>query len=279
MESLGDVRNAISSFVQDREWGKFHTPKNVALALSGEIGEISEIFQWKGSLKMGLNDSFTSQDREHIGEEVSDVFIYTVRLSDLSGVNLSTVVHDFVTCTNCVFTSDNRCIPGSHWVKDLNFTELYKLERANRTKRHSTDVANTQSPRDVLFHLHTQLGKLSAILHIRSEEDCSIGLKAWNDEELGSFSEALASIILDLTWITDLCDLSLPEVLSDKITKNNKKYPADRCRGKSAKYTSYLTSTSKVSISTALVSSVTLFIIGVGLGYSFRSGKVAYGYR
>ena len=99
MESLGDVRNAISSFVKDREWGQFHTPKNVALALSGEIGEISEIFQWKGSLKMGLNDSFTSQDREHIGEEVSDVFIYTVRLSDLSGVNLSTVVHDFVTCT------------------------------------------------------------------------------------------------------------------------------------------------------------------------------------
>ena len=84
IESIGDVRDAISSFVQVRDWTKFHTPRNVALALSGEVGEISEIFQWRGPLEEGIDDTFSIRDREHIGEELADVFIYTTRLSDLS---------------------------------------------------------------------------------------------------------------------------------------------------------------------------------------------------
>lgn len=41
-------------FVDEREWHQFHTPRNLLLALVGEVGEISEIFQWKGEVTKGV---------------------------------------------------------------------------------------------------------------------------------------------------------------------------------------------------------------------------------
>lgn len=63
--------------------------KNVKLCVFqvGEVGELSEIFQWKGEVARGLRD-WEDEEKEHLGEELSDVLLYLVRLSDICGVDL-----------------------------------------------------------------------------------------------------------------------------------------------------------------------------------------------
>lgn len=51
------------------------------------MGELSEIFQWKGEVKRGLPE-FKEEEKVHLGEELSDVLLYLVRLSDICGVDL-----------------------------------------------------------------------------------------------------------------------------------------------------------------------------------------------
>lgn len=53
----------------------------------GEVGELSEIFQWKGEVPKGLPD-WEDEEKQHLGEELSDVLLYLVRLSDICGVDL-----------------------------------------------------------------------------------------------------------------------------------------------------------------------------------------------
>jgi NTP pyrophosphatase (non-canonical NTP hydrolase) len=72
-------------FVEEREWTPFHTPKNLAQALAGEVGELSEIFQW-------LSEAESSQldDRKQrlVQEELADIMIYVMRLADVLAVDL-----------------------------------------------------------------------------------------------------------------------------------------------------------------------------------------------
>ncbi|KAL1161016.1 hypothetical protein V6Z11_A07G104100 [Gossypium hirsutum] len=53
----------------------------------GEVGELSEIFQWKGEVPKGLPD-WKEDEKVHLGEELSDVLLYLVRLSDICGIDL-----------------------------------------------------------------------------------------------------------------------------------------------------------------------------------------------
>lgn len=53
----------------------------------GEVGELSEIFQWRGEVERGL-PGWKEEDKVHLGEELSDVLLYLVRLSDACGVDL-----------------------------------------------------------------------------------------------------------------------------------------------------------------------------------------------
>ena len=57
----------------------------------GEVGELSEIFQWRGEVPRGLPD-WKDEERQHLGEELSDVLLYLVRLSDICGINLGKAV-------------------------------------------------------------------------------------------------------------------------------------------------------------------------------------------
>ena len=86
---LEDLRSEMSAFAKERDWEQFHSPRNLALALVGEVGELCEIFQWKGEVKPGC-PSFSKRDRIHLGEELADVLLYLIRLSDRCGIDLST---------------------------------------------------------------------------------------------------------------------------------------------------------------------------------------------
>ena len=85
--SLEMLRYALGNFSAEREWDQFHSPRNLALAMVGEVGELCEIFQWKGEVKAGL-PGWTEEERTHLGEECADVLLYLVRLADKCGVDL-----------------------------------------------------------------------------------------------------------------------------------------------------------------------------------------------
>ncbi|KDO57562.1 hypothetical protein CISIN_1g043241mg [Citrus sinensis] len=56
-------------------------------AMVGEVGELSEIFQWRGEVDKGL-PNWEDADKEHLGEELSDVLLYLIRLADICGIDL-----------------------------------------------------------------------------------------------------------------------------------------------------------------------------------------------
>src|SRR5262249_45126786 len=74
-------------FCRARDWDQFHTPKNLAMALAGEAGELLEIFQWltPDQSRDVMKDEKVSASARH---ELADLFYYLVRLSDVLGVDL-----------------------------------------------------------------------------------------------------------------------------------------------------------------------------------------------
>ena len=72
--TLEDLRARMAAFVHEREWHRFHQPRNVLLALVGEVGELAEIFQWRGEVPVGLGPSWAAADTTHLGEELSFYF-------------------------------------------------------------------------------------------------------------------------------------------------------------------------------------------------------------
>uniref|UniRef100_A0A2N9IKI2 dCTP pyrophosphatase 1 n=1 Tax=Fagus sylvatica TaxID=28930 RepID=A0A2N9IKI2_FAGSY len=85
--TLEDLKERMAEFAKERDWDQFHSPRNLLLALVGEVGELSEIFQWKGEVPRGLPD-WKDEEKQHVGEELSDVLLYLVRLSDICGIDL-----------------------------------------------------------------------------------------------------------------------------------------------------------------------------------------------
>ncbi|KAJ0397955.1 hypothetical protein ATCC90586_002018 [Pythium insidiosum] len=90
--TLEGLRRKIAHFASEREWDQFHTPRNLVLALAGEMGELCECFQWKGDDKPV--DQWTPEERTHLGEEMSDVMIYLIRLADKCNIDLPAAIHD-----------------------------------------------------------------------------------------------------------------------------------------------------------------------------------------
>ncbi|KAJ6403707.1 hypothetical protein OIU84_012000 [Salix udensis] len=85
--TLDLLKEKTAEFAKERNWDQFHSPRNLLLALVGEVGELSEIFQWRGEVAKGLSD-WKEEDKVHLGEELSDVLLYLVRLSDICGIDL-----------------------------------------------------------------------------------------------------------------------------------------------------------------------------------------------
>jgi dCTP diphosphatase len=81
----------LRTFAQERDWEQFHTPKNLAMALSVESGELLELFQWlTPEQSHGITDAPAGAERVH--EELADVLIYLVRLADVLDVDLEAAV-------------------------------------------------------------------------------------------------------------------------------------------------------------------------------------------
>ena len=93
-QSLIDVsflEAALQKFADERDWQPYHSPKNLAMALSAEVGELVEIFQWQteAQSRSAAKDVATAQA---VHDELADVMLYLVRLSSVLGVDLNEAV-------------------------------------------------------------------------------------------------------------------------------------------------------------------------------------------
>lgn len=93
MSEIQELMVEIAAFADARNWDQFHTPKNLAMALVGEAGELVAEFQW---LKPE-ESTFASMSKEKLRDielEIADVTIYLLRLADKLDVDIATVVRD-----------------------------------------------------------------------------------------------------------------------------------------------------------------------------------------
>lgn len=88
--SLEGLRSELAAFARERDWDQFHTPRNLALALSGEVGELCECFAAKTDAECSGNFAdWRTEDLDGLAQEICDVVIYMVRFSDKCGVDLA----------------------------------------------------------------------------------------------------------------------------------------------------------------------------------------------
>ena len=87
------LEKAIEAFARARGWEQFHSPKNLAMALTGEVGELVELFQWLTEAQ-SIDAMKDPLQAERIREEIADVTIYLVRLASVLGVDLDAAVKD-----------------------------------------------------------------------------------------------------------------------------------------------------------------------------------------
>ncbi|HEX8347726.1 MAG TPA: nucleotide pyrophosphohydrolase [Actinoplanes sp.] len=87
MSSIEELTERVRAFAEERDWQQFHTPKNLAMALAGEVGELLAELQW-----LTPEQSAALMDDPELGPrvraEIGDVTIYLVRLADVLGIDL-----------------------------------------------------------------------------------------------------------------------------------------------------------------------------------------------
>ena len=114
-----ELQSRLREFATSREWGRFHTPKNLAMALAAEAGEMLELFQWltpEESYQLGSDPL----NQPRVAAELADILIYALRLADVLGVDLADAVSAKI---------------------DLNETR-YPIEQARGSARKYSDMSD-----------------------------------------------------------------------------------------------------------------------------------------
>jgi len=83
-DPLGELYAELDRFVAERGWAPFHTPKNLVMALSAEVGELTEHFMW---LDAARSDELTAAETAAVADEIADVLVYLLHLSRRLGVD------------------------------------------------------------------------------------------------------------------------------------------------------------------------------------------------
>ena len=114
-----ELQQRLREFASSRDWDQFHTPKNLAMALAGEAGELVELFQWltpAESFQLGSDPL----SRSRVAAELADILIYALRMADVLGVNLADAISAKI---------------------DLNETR-YPIEQARGSARKYSDMSD-----------------------------------------------------------------------------------------------------------------------------------------
>tara|TARA_X000000368_G_C23027208_1_gene710789 strand:+ start:45 stop:392 length:348 start_codon:yes stop_codon:yes gene_type:complete len=90
--NIKEIQARLDKFAKDRDWDQFHSPKNLTMALSVEVAELVEIFQWSNS--GGLEEIKDLGTRKKIEEEIADIFIYLIKISGKLNVDLTKIINE-----------------------------------------------------------------------------------------------------------------------------------------------------------------------------------------
>ena len=84
---LNEFQTEVAQFAKKRDWEKFHTIKNLVLALVGEAGELASVVQWLDTVDKEFLDKNLCI-RQDLADELADVFIYLLRIADVAGIDI-----------------------------------------------------------------------------------------------------------------------------------------------------------------------------------------------
>ena len=89
---IAKIQEFQRQFAKERDWEQFHTPKNLSMALSAEVGELLEIFQW---LTTEQSDNLKESEKKNdVSEELADITYYVLRIADMMNIDLEKAVWD-----------------------------------------------------------------------------------------------------------------------------------------------------------------------------------------
>lgn len=89
---IDKITAMVRAFVRARDWEQFHTPKNLVMALAGEVGELTELFQWL-TPEESANTMSRPEQAERVRDELADVVVYALRIADVLGVDVGEAIH------------------------------------------------------------------------------------------------------------------------------------------------------------------------------------------
>ncbi len=84
------IQEKLEAFAEERDWNQFHSPKNLAMALSVEVSELLEHFQW---LTQQQSANLDPKTLETVATEIADIQIYLLRLADKLGIDIESAIH------------------------------------------------------------------------------------------------------------------------------------------------------------------------------------------
>ncbi|HSO83257.1 nucleotide pyrophosphohydrolase [Thiocapsa sp.] len=84
-DSLDQLNARLLAFARERDWEQFHSPKNLAMALAGEAGELLEHFQW---LSEQQSAELSAEKKRQVAHELADILNYLVRLAERLDIDL-----------------------------------------------------------------------------------------------------------------------------------------------------------------------------------------------
>ncbi|ABI56476.1 nucleotide pyrophosphohydrolase [Alkalilimnicola ehrlichii MLHE-1] len=91
MSDFQTLREKARAFAEARNWDQFHSPKNLTMALSGEVGELQDLFQW---MTEAQSHELTPDQHQAAAHEIADVQIYLLRLADKLGIDIPRAVEE-----------------------------------------------------------------------------------------------------------------------------------------------------------------------------------------
>ncbi len=103
-DSLRQIQKALDAFAKARDWSRFHSPKNLAMALAAEAGEVLEHYQWRTEYE---SQHLSAAAQKEVALELADVLFYLVLLADKAGVDLAAAA------TEKMAINEKRFVPNS----------------------------------------------------------------------------------------------------------------------------------------------------------------------
>jgi NTP pyrophosphatase (non-canonical NTP hydrolase) len=116
MSNLNDIKKEIVEFIKERNWEQFHTPKNLAIAIGAEAGELLECFQWKTD--EDIKTMIETKEVEKMSDEIADIVIYSISLCNSMNIDLDRAILEKIKKNGIKYPVE-KCIGSSKKYSEL----------------------------------------------------------------------------------------------------------------------------------------------------------------